>query len=1504
MPDRARPAFRNRAKCSVKYLESEWARNQKLSFLLRTTTRDASSCRAVRPNGPLHDAMASGGSPSRDPGDVDSSRLVSPGPVFAHPPKLLGQTASRLAFFHSPSQTAKARAIAERIKASVGLDVEWFEVKKDGAYNGTPTVTPSVLGADALVAQLVGPKRGGSHLVSPLTRLSNAHSPAALIAKGEAAVRLGDHARANDAFAQARAAHEEIIRKATPSRQLPFSFTDEFGEEHIAHPYDNDSTPQHFSKSGNAQAVANAFTPFVLTLLDDEVSMDTVLSLLSNGNSSGGGVVVNLNDASEKLVTTVRKRCEGFGMAYVQCALVGEVDAINIGSVEAWIASADGPSAMTATEAVVLRAVCSDNFGNEEVSEQALTGTIVVAGDAETDGNVPHPRIRRVESNDPRDCATPRAAVLASLLAAQTQAMRDAQVNSADKGDLNHLKQSLQESENHANDLSTKLAHEHDKNALLERTLREERKSKESGLNSAERKRTNDIAMIENDANREREAMLVDKHERTTELNAALSENNTLRGRLAVLEQSWDRSCASENSLRAELASVEVSFARFESEAKADQEKSQAQVIALRDALAAARADHDDARRQLLTYETNDVNAEDAFIARDMAETDATVTRGKLAEQVTEARRWRARSDAAERRALEAEKRAEREAMRAVVADAKAKSYHETMANGINDQMLINSQGPGVGVTPAKTHTRNSLAEVFPKDLNAVEFGVFSVPSTGLKGIDESLKPLGDGDDEHLNESCTGKQSDASHLEQNIVDLQDELQKTKELLEATETKKIDAEVREAAANAKFEQIHHDNRDFEATVTGLRREILNAKAQANAVKASCAADTEAARTTVLKAEQTCSQRVEFEVKLRKDAELATRHANDEACKARARADATRVEAEKAISMATSHVSVENEPRNVFSDKKSQTIRDDPRFVYSEREALSFAQQVCVRLEQHMPRARVCVARRSVAKPRMRSQSGQDVSSSRQESTAKVSVVAAGAMSPLVKWFGARGWSSKIAPGSLSHACFAAIAEEQTEMVQGKHVRRVSGKTYGKSVTKNSENSEKILPTIFKNVTSIQLKGSGSNDTNMSNAGIAVACGNRGDLAIQVELSQRVSPTTSVSELAAIHAAANDIAAAFDAADDAADVICSNLFKLLRAEMENYTTFGGSGGEDTDNALFIEKPFDSMHSAITLLEERRAQRSFCEKRLRKYWRAGDGTLRRIVRSDNPSNELIYIPKDGSCQVLVTTTRAAGIVAGVSLGIGVGNQSAKRAFASCSSSYVECEQIINDVASEKELSEKFGIKPLVAKDPGILDRAMHARVIASRKAASHAVRLWEGYVDPDDEGDSEKSSRNSLCAVASRLVFGDDGVDKMHARSIEVGLGPERDFSGVDLGLRESAPLVATLLDGDGGDTERENKSSVDPVTTSAAISLWLWTSTCLSTWRLMRHIQRTERIGVFDVHTVSAKLLERQKAGATIGRYWKTHSARFFSNAKKTKRKQDERSLQSYLGKIQV
>jgi hypothetical protein len=53
---------------------------------------------------------------------------------------------------------------------------------------------------------------------------------------------------------------------------------------------------------------------------------------------------------------------------------------------------------------------------------------------------------------------------------------------------------------------------------------------------------------------------------------------------------------------------------------------------------------------------TNPLYFEDAFLARDRAEADATAVRGQLAEAVTEQRRWRARCDAAERRAVEAER--------------------------------------------------------------------------------------------------------------------------------------------------------------------------------------------------------------------------------------------------------------------------------------------------------------------------------------------------------------------------------------------------------------------------------------------------------------------------------------------------------------------------------------------------------------------------------------------------------------------------------------------------------------------------------------------------------------------------------------------------------------------------------------------------------------------------------------------------------------------------------
>jgi hypothetical protein len=82
------------------------------------------------------------------------------------------------------------------------------------------------------------------------------------------------------------------------------------------------------------------------------------------------------------------------------------------------------------------------------------------------------------------------------------------------------------------------------------------------------------------------------------------------------------------------------------------------------------------------------------------------------------------------------------------------------------------------------------------------------------------------------------------------------------------------------------------------------------------------------------------------------------------------------------------------------------------------------------------------------------------------------------------------------------------------------------------------------------------------------------------------------------------------------------------------------------------VFIEKPFESMDEAVQLLEQRRAQRSFAEKRLRQYWRGGVGALRRVVSRPFLS---FGIPKDLSAQVLVTATKAAGAVSQVSFGMG---------------------------------------------------------------------------------------------------------------------------------------------------------------------------------------------------------------------------------------------------------
>ena len=866
---------------------------------------------------------------SMDPDEVSpvSRRLGSPITTAFPQPGLSNPAKSRIAFFVSPSLTSTANAIAERVKTRVGVDVEWFIVRNDG-HGGGPAVHPTVLGADALCATLCGHKKKAGTIRRDEFELNTKrrHSPASLIAKGEAAVRLGDHARANSAFAEARAAREEMEMGRTPGKLT------------------NENDKLQNETAENALAVANAFAPYVLTLVDDEPSMHAVLDVLSKGNSAGGGILVNLHTASEQLVTDIRNRCQCVSMAFVQCALLtDDVESIANGTVEAWIASADGAHAMAAAETVVLNAVCGGSLRGDAYAYDET------------------PLIRRVESNDPRDCATPRAAVTASLLVAQLAEMRDmerqADLNSREllnhrktsaaaetekqgaAGELQHLKHLLEVAEKHGDDLSARLADETKQGRLVGFELKQ----------------------LEIDHRRDLELLHTRRETQNGEVQSSRRENADLTERLQVLTRALDTSKDQVAQLTSELASVEISCNRFETETSAEADKARATVTGLRDALAAARADAEDASRELRLYEKGAVGGmEDLSIARDMAETDATETRGRLAEAVTEVKRWRARCDAAERRALDAEKRAEREAMRAVVADAKAASYHETMENGIVNRVLVVSDGPGVGVTrnAASSYAtpQKAVHEAFPDSSGAVVDALMiqGQQSASVATVSETppASALADSFSFLTKENETETVKNIAALEKELRDLREASRVTTEKLEIAESACKNALVREASADTTLESAHDSERGFQLTTAGLRRRILETAADLKAAQTNAKSEVDAAFELLQQTKQECDTRITREVDLRLGMEVSLTKAMDEARQARRRADQTRVEAETAFAAFAASPDV----TSVSGEEDVTTKKQGWKEIVSEREALFFAQLTCQLLERQMPGAR--------------------------------------------------------------------------------------------------------------------------------------------------------------------------------------------------------------------------------------------------------------------------------------------------------------------------------------------------------------------------------------------------------------------------------------------------------------------------------------------------------------------------------------------------------------------
>jgi hypothetical protein len=193
-------------------------------------------------------------------------------------------------------------------------------------------------------------------------------------------VRLGDHARANDAFAKARAANDAA------ERARGFAERDESSVD-VSREANKSGNKKYARAHVNARAVASAFAPVVVAVLESETPESDVSSyasltcvlddVLSKGNSARGGVLIVLGTVPEAAAKVVRRRCEGLGLAYVQCALVDFDEAhIVCGAVDVWVASADGPAAMNCAEAVVLGAIAggAEFDFSAESSERNLVG--------------------------------------------------------------------------------------------------------------------------------------------------------------------------------------------------------------------------------------------------------------------------------------------------------------------------------------------------------------------------------------------------------------------------------------------------------------------------------------------------------------------------------------------------------------------------------------------------------------------------------------------------------------------------------------------------------------------------------------------------------------------------------------------------------------------------------------------------------------------------------------------------------------------------------------------------------------------------------------------------------------------------------------------------------------------------------------------------------------------------------------------------------------------------
>ena len=236
-----------------------------------------------------------------------------------------GSSRPGVAFFATGDTLPLARSVANRVNAATGLEPYWFTPRPDGrginpndaslAPPGDARELAHLLCTGAAAVATPRAAHRGSPLGSGRTtptdagarsrRGSNAGmSAAALIAKGEAAVRLGAHDLANDAFAAARAIALAEKERRSPS---PSPLNPEGGDDNAV--------------AEAACLAAKNFSPVAVACLDDERSIDAVVDVLTKNNPATqdtndgtfrtrAGMLVSLGTVSEAVAERCRARCE------------------------------------------------------------------------------------------------------------------------------------------------------------------------------------------------------------------------------------------------------------------------------------------------------------------------------------------------------------------------------------------------------------------------------------------------------------------------------------------------------------------------------------------------------------------------------------------------------------------------------------------------------------------------------------------------------------------------------------------------------------------------------------------------------------------------------------------------------------------------------------------------------------------------------------------------------------------------------------------------------------------------------------------------------------------------------------------------------------------------------------------------------------------------------------------------------------------------------------------